>query len=128
MKDAAEYVTTLKALIAANPQVVQLTIMREETLGDLGMIRYRLTLRSGDLLEMVERFQVVMGKVETTKYSFHWQDVAGGLGKRWDSAAHHPEVSTHPHHVHDGTEGNVFPHEPMSAEKVLALIAAQVKE
>ena len=44
------------------------------------------------------------------------------------NTAHHPEVPTHPHHVHDGADANVLPHEPVSAEEVLAIIAAEIAE
>ena len=71
---------------------------------------------------MFERFQVGAGRVEVTKYSFHWQDTAGQLLRRWDNVAHHPELATHPHHVHDGAEDNVQPHGPIRVEEVLAFI------
>lgn len=73
---------------------------------------------------MFERFQIVNEKLLVTKYRFHWQDAAARLLKRWDNAAHHPQVSTHPHHVHDGSEENVSSYEPLSAEAVLAMIAS----
>jgi hypothetical protein len=56
------------------------------------------------------------------KYSFHWQAMDGCLVKRWDNAAHHPEVLNYPHHVHNGAEVNVLPHEPVCTEAVLALV------
>lgn len=77
---------------------------------------------------MFERFQIVNGKLLVMKYRFHWQDAAGRLLKRWDNAAHHPQVSTHPHHVHDGSEENVSSYEPLSAEQVLAMIASTSPE
>ena len=125
MKDAVDYLAHIKALIIANPQVVNWAVVREESQGDVGLLRYRLTLRGGGLLEIFERFQVVEENVEVTKYSFHWQDGAGRLVKRWDNAPHHPEISTHPHHVHTGAEDKVEPCGPMSAEEVLTLVAAE---
>ena len=125
MKNAGDYLAHIKALIALNHQVVHWMVVREEAQGDMGLLRYRLTLRDGGLLEMFERFQVIEERLRVTKYSFHWQAVDGQLRKRWDNAAHHPEISTHPHHVHDGAEDNVLPHEPISAEEVLVIIAAQ---
>lgn len=125
MKDAADYLAYIKALIVANSQVFRWTVVREETQGDMGLFRYRLTLRDTSLLEMFERFQVVEGRVQVAKYSFHWQDAAGQLLKRWDNAAHHPELSTNPDHVHDGAEDNVRPHEPINAEEVLTLLATE---
>lgn len=133
MKDAADYLAHIlvlsfvegKALIVMNPQVVHWTVVREEAQGDMGLLRYRLTLRDGGLLEMFERFQVMRERLQVAKYSFHWEDAAGQLRKRWDNAAHHPEVPTPPHHVHDGAEANVVPHAPISAEEVLAIITAE---
>jgi len=128
VKDAADYLGYIKALIALNRQVMHWKVVREEAQGDVGLLRYRLTLRDGGLLEMFERFQVVGGRLQVTKYSFHWQDADGQLRKRWDNAAHHPEVPTHPHHVHDSTEANVLPHEPISAEEALAIIATEATD
>ena len=96
MNGAAEHLTSIKARIVAHPQVVRWTVVREEAQGDQGLFRYRLTLRGGDLCERFERFQVVAGSVRVSTYAFHWQDAAGQLRKRWDNAAHHPEISTHP--------------------------------
>lgn len=102
-------------------------MISEEAQGDMGLLRYKLTLRGG-LLEMFELFQIVEEKERISKYSFHWQDKNGNLLKRWDNAAHHPELSTGPNHVHDGAEKNILPHEPISAEKILTLLAAEAPE
>jgi hypothetical protein len=125
---AAEYLASIKARIVAHPHVVRWIVVREEAQGDQGLFRYRLTLRGGDLCEMFERFQVVEGGVRVSKYAFHWQDAAGQLRQRWDNAAHHPEVSTHPHHMHDGAAANVQPHGPINAAEVLTLIATVTEE
>jgi hypothetical protein len=125
VKDAADYLAAIKARIIANPQATRWTVVREEAQGDMGLLRYRLTLRGGGLLEMFERFQIVGGRVQAGKYSFHWQNASGQLLKRWDNVPHHPEISTHPYHVHKGTEENVQSHGPITAEEVLACIAAQ---
>jgi hypothetical protein len=124
VNEADDYLAYVKALIIANPKVVGWKALREEAQGDLGLFRYRITFHDGSLLEMFERFQIVNGKLLVTKYRFHWQDAAGRLLKRWDNAAHHPQVSTHPHHVHDGSEENVSSYEPLNVEQVLAMIAS----
>jgi len=126
VKDASDYLSYIKALIVMNPEVLRWTVLREEAQGDMGMLRYRLTLCDSSLLEMFEFFQIVKDKVQVIKYSFHWQDMTGQLMKRWDNASHHPELSTSPHHVHDGKEGNVRPHGPIRAEEVLNLIETEV--
>lgn len=127
MKEAADYLAYIKALIVVNPQVLRFNVVREEAQGDKGLLRYRLTLR-GSLLEIFELFQIVEGMVQVTKYSFHWQDKTGKLLKRWDNAAHHRELSTSPHYVHDGKEENARPHGPVSAEEVLTLVTAEALE
>ena len=128
MKDAIDYLTHIKALIVVNPQVVHWTIVREEAQGGMGLFRYRLTLRDGGLLEMFERFRIIEERVQVSKYSFHWHDAAGQLQKRWDSAAHHPEIKTHPHHVHEGGESNVLSHRPIGAGELLTIIAEKVRK
>jgi len=124
MKDADDYLAYIKALIIANPKVKDWKALREEAQGDLGLFRYRITFSDDSLLELSERYQIWMGELQVIKYRFHWQDAAGKLLKRWDNAAHHPEVPTHPHHVHDGGEENVNPCEPIQIEEILALIAS----
>jgi hypothetical protein len=126
VKDAADYLSYLKALIALNHQIVHWRVLREEAQGDLGLLRYRLTFRDNSLLEMFELFQVVGGRLQVTKYSFHWQDASGQLRHRWDNAAHHPELSTSPDHVHEGVEGDVLAHKPMSVEEILALVTEKL--
>ena len=128
MKNADDYLTHIKALIVLNPHVVHWTVVREEAQGDMGLFRYRLILRDSGLLEIFERFKVVGEKVEVAKYSFHWQNADGQLRKRWDNAAHHPDVPTYLCHVHDGTEENVLSYGPIDAEEVLAIIVAEAAD
>ena len=128
MRNAVAYLNHIKALIALNRQVIRWKVLREEAQGNVGLYRYRLTLRDGSLLEMFERFSVSDEQVHAGKYSFHWQDSSGLLRKRWDNAAHQPNISTHPHHVHDGIESNVLPHEAITAEGVLALISGETED
>ncbi len=126
MKDAGDYLAYIKALIIAHPVVARWTLLREEEQGELGLFRYRLTLRDGSLLEIFERFKIEAEQVRVGKYRFHWQDAAGRLRKRWDNAAHHPELPTHPHHLHDGAEVNVLPHQAINTEQVLSLITTAI--
>lgn len=128
MKDAADYLSYIKALIALNHQIMHWRVLREEAQGDLGLLRYRLTFRDNSLLEMFELFQVEDGSLQVIKYSFHWQDASGQLRHRWDNAAHHPEISSSPDHVHEDAEGNVLAHKPMSSEEILAIVTEKLAE
>ena len=117
--DAADYLATVKALIIANPRIRTWTILREEIQGDVGLYRFRIIWEDDSLLEMFERFEINDGVCRIAKYSFHWQDAQGLLLKRWDNAAHHPEVDTHPHHLHENSDDSVLPHEPVTAGTIL---------
>lgn len=122
MKDASDYLAYIGSLILINSQVRHWQVVREEQQGESGLFRYRLALQNGDMIEMFERFDIVQQQVVVTKYSYHWQRADGELVRRWDNAAHHPEIPTHPHHFHDGDETNVLPHGPISVANVLALV------
>lgn len=38
-------------------------------------------------------------------YSYHWEHRRqSGQIFRWDNAPHHPQISTFPHHIHNGDE------------------------
>lgn len=127
MRDAEDYLAFVKAQIVVHARVIHWQVMREEAQEDEGLYRYRLTLENGDLLEAFERFQVQSGQVQVIKYSSQWQDAHGTSRKRWDNAAHHPELATFPHHVHEGPEERVSPHQPMALGDVLALLEEAMK-
>lgn len=61
MRDAAEYLTQVRALVIAEAAVTHWSVIREEAQGDLGMFRYRLTLQDGGFLEAFELFEVTQG-------------------------------------------------------------------
>lgn len=41
---------------------------------------------------------------ELTKYSYYWLDESDNLLAGWDNAVHHPEIKSHPHHLHTAKE------------------------
>ena len=123
-----DYLASVKAAIIGNPEIITWSVLREESQGDAGLYRYRVTWRDGSQLEMFERFDIDNDVCEVTKYSFQWQDAEANLRKRWDCAAHHHEVTTHPYHVHDGAIGQLLPSQPVMAETVLAFVATWLQE
>jgi len=95
---------------------------------DILLYRLRVCLTDGSLLEMTERIvEFKAGGSNTTKYSFHWQNPAGKLIRRWDNAPHFPNIPTHPFHIHIGEE-DVGPSKPQNALHVLALIDEEFSE
>ncbi len=123
---AEDYLASIKSSIVLCPVVVEFTILREDAQGDRGLWRYRLTLQDKSFVEMFEFFEIQSDRVKVIKYIFHWQKDNGQLIKRWDNAAHHPEIETYPHHLHDGAEDVVFAYQPVSFEKILQIISEQV--
>ncbi len=118
MTDAATYIATIRSRVIAHPKIMKIDVTREEIQGHLGLFRYRLFLKSGDMLEAFERFTIENTMVHVTKYSFQWQNATGELRFRWDNAAHHPEIETHPHHLHTG-DGKILPHPPVTILDIL---------
>ncbi len=119
---AIDYITHVKRCFFSKLPIVNFETIYEKAAENAGQYRYRLRLANGDFLAMSERFTIEGGKINVTKYSFHWQDGTGQLRKRWDNAPHHAELSTFPHHLHNGTEEMVLPHPPMTALEVLKII------
>ncbi|MCJ7738576.1 MAG: DUF6516 family protein [Anaerolineae bacterium] len=128
MKTAREYLAQVKAGIALSPRVKQWIALREEAQGTVGMLRYRLTLDNDDLLEVFEYFRILNNEVVRVKYSYYWQDARGRLMKRWDNAAHHPEIPSFPHHMHTESEDHVLPHQAMTIDDVLDVVAKNREE
>lgn len=122
MRDASEYLVYVRSLILLDDQVQHWQIIREEAQGDNGVLRYRLLLRNQDLLDIFERFVIVNGQVTVARYSYHWQRSTQEFIKRWDNAPHYPNLTTYPHHLHDGDENHVLPHSSIKITDVLTTI------
>jgi hypothetical protein len=117
----------LTALTSPHVKRVEKLRQEEDATGTIGFMRYRLTLSNGDLLELTERLEVQARGIVVTKYRHHWQDRAGRLIKRWDNAPHHPDVSSFPHHLHDGAEEQVVAHAPVDALHILTLVIQSIE-
>jgi hypothetical protein len=75
---------------------------------------------------MFEFFSIESGQINVVKYSYHWQKEDGQLIKRWDNAAHHPEIITYPHHLHDGSEDFVVDCSHLDIQEILQIVAEQI--
>ena len=80
----------------------------------------RLRFWDGSLLQVEEALVARMFVVVKVRYAYHYQSADGSLVFRYDNAPHHPEVPTHPHHLH--TEGRVEAAEPPDLSDVLRRI------
>ena len=75
-------------------------VVEEES---IQFLRVRAKIKDGSVLHVKELFFS-----DRSKYSYHWQTASGKFLLRWDNAPHHPEVSTHPDHKHEG--GSIDPY------------------
>jgi len=123
---ASDYLNRIKAIVLEYSWVHGIKIIQERAFGDLGMLRIKLNLLDNSQLEMFEYFSVEEGQYQVKKYSFHWQKSSGDLIRRWDNAAHHPEIENFPHHVHVGENQNILPGEAMNIKKVLLIIGKEL--
>jgi hypothetical protein len=61
---------------------------------------------------------------QLARYSYYWLDEADHLIAGWDNAPHHPEISTHPHHLH--TAQDVRESSARNLEDVLAFLTGRI--
>ncbi len=115
MKSRAYYASVQKAILAA-PHVIHSDISFDEVSEEECYIRGKLTLIGSFELHIAE-YVVTEPELKRLKYRFHLQSADGKMIARWDNAAHHPEVKTHPDHLHVGEK--VRANSPMDIEQVL---------
>lgn len=123
-----EYVQRVRAVVLQSAVVERFTVVREFVEENVAVYRYRLMITGSGLLEASERFERHDQHVNITRYSFHWQTADGKLIARWDNAPHHPQLSTFPHHIHEGAEENVQSHKAVTAADVLRLIEERLRQ
>jgi hypothetical protein len=82
---------------------------------------YRLTINIVDGSMVFAREYV---DDEERSYSYHWQDEARNLIRRWDNAPYHPDLHTYPHHVH--VREKILACMPPDLENVLSSIESQM--
>lgn len=73
---------------------------RSQIPGRISFFRARLRFLNGSLLQIREALVPKGWRVSKVRYAYQYQDASGQLIFRYDNAAHHPEVATHPDHKH----------------------------
>lgn len=123
-----QWLSQVEAYLLAWPCSRRVVMDYAETGDGVAQYRLRATLLDGSLLQCVERARSGNGGLTIEKYSFHWQRDDGSLIRRWDNAPHHREISSFPHHVHEGDENTVLAHEAVDVFGVLERIEATLAE
>jgi len=90
---------------------------RSQTPGRSSFFRARLRFPDGSLLQIREALVPKGWGAGKVRYAYQYQDADGQLVFRYDNAAHHPEVATHPNHKH--TPAGVEPARPPDLTDVL---------
>lgn len=117
-----EYFGELERQLGSFPLVVSVETETERVDLDRGYVRGTATFVDGSELHLFEYVVIQDGIARREDYRYHHQTEEGELIRRWDTAPHHEEVGTFPHHVHV-SDKEVEPSEPMSVETVLGEIA-----
>ena len=76
---------------------------RSQIPGRTSFFRARLRFLDGSLLQIREALVPRGWRAHKVRYAYQYQDTHGQLIFRYDNAAHHPEISTHPDHKHTST-------------------------
>lgn len=95
-----QYFDRFELRLIQSPVVVSYEIRRREIAPGDGKLRIKANLTDGGIIELFVYVTETGGRIDVSKYSFHWQDANGNLKQRWDNAPHHPKLPGAPHHVH----------------------------
>ena len=127
--NAFDYLESVKLALALNDIVHTVQIVREYGWEGHGFFRARLELKNGDFLEVSEYFVVQDDEIQILQYRYQWMDSARQqLRKRWDNAAHHPELDNFPHHVHVKSDNVVMSGQTMNISLLLAMLQRELEE
>jgi hypothetical protein len=99
---ASDIIVEIELLAAPNPN----------------LIRLRADLINSDKLHISEAWD----EESLIRYAYYWLKPNDELRIGWDNAPHHPEVSTHPHHTHVGTQENIQTSNETNLADILKLI------
>ncbi|MEZ4525749.1 MAG: DUF6516 family protein [Desulfobacterales bacterium] len=101
-----EYFRNIEKQLLENQLVISYKILRREVAYTDGKLRIKVTFADRSMAELFEYITISDGRMNLSKYGFHWQDKQGELKCRWDNAPHHPELPNAPHHRHN-SDGSV---------------------
>jgi hypothetical protein len=90
-----------------------------EEADELSKFNAKLRFYDESQLEAFEALLEEYRRVVKSRYSYHYQNSEGKLIFRYDNAPHYPEIETHPHHKHVGSDENVIAAQPPDLSDVL---------
>ena len=104
-----EYFQAVQDLIEDCPQI-QATVSYDKRSSTRGFIRAQLDFADGSIF-YVREFINVATSVDRMMYAYQYMNAANRLIFRYDNTEHHKKLnlSTFPHHKHEGDEETVVP-------------------
>jgi len=114
------YFQQIQSQIEACP-VIQLSNIAYEKRGSHeGLVRGEITFVDGSLLHLREYVDVET-TVDRLMYVYQYMDALKNLIFRYDNTGHHRDLnlSTYPHHKHDGSEDKITTSSAPTLEEVL---------
>jgi hypothetical protein len=122
--NSREYYASVQKAVLAAPHVIQTDISFDEISEEECYIRGVLTLNGGYELHIAE-YVVTGPEFKREKYRFHLQSTDANMIARWDNAPHHPEVETHPNHLHLGEK--IKPSPSIDISQVLTAVLSFIE-
>lgn len=117
-----DYFKFLRIIAQNNPYFKDFRLIKELVTLDKGFVRFAIEFVDGSELHVFEYVNADLKKID---YSYHFQDKDQKLIKRWDSAPHHPQIKTFPHHIHYGEK--IKPSEEPNLVNILKIIENELK-
>jgi hypothetical protein len=114
------YFQEFQETVLAASHVIQSNLAFDEISESECYIRGSLILSGGYELHVSE-YVVTEPDIKRLKYRYHLQTLEKEFVARWDNAAHHPDVETHPNHLHLA-QSKVRPSPLMDIDQVLAAV------
>ena len=120
----SEYFRQIQILVDQCAIVQESNIVYEARSHDRGFVYGELTLTNGNILA-VREFVKTTSIVDREMYTYQYMTTENQLVFRYDNTGHHRKLnlSTFPHHKHDGSETNVIASAAPNLAEVLQEIA-----
>ncbi len=122
--NSREYYAAVQAAILAAPHIIQTDVSFDEVSESECYIRGIFTLTEDYELHIAE-YVVTAPELKRLKYRYHLQSSENQMIARWDNAPHHPEIKTHPDHLHVGEKIKENP--PTDIPQVLAAVLSFIE-
>ena len=100
-------------------EVQSIDIRENDPVKDEGRFSAHVSFYDESSLQAHEKIVIEDREIIKDRYSYHYQKSDSALVFRYDNAPHHPEIETHPHHKHVGSDENVIAAQPPDLGSVL---------